>query len=94
MEAGQEAAAGGGPEELKGVLDGIMASTDAMKTVAEAFMQMGQQGPAEKLMQASELASGALQEIMSGGKAAPKGPQAVAPADAMSGGRPGAKMVG
>lgn len=93
MEA-PEGGAAGSPEELTQVLDGIMASTDAMKTVAEAFMQMGKEAPAQKLMQASELAASALGELMGGGGKPAKGPQPVAQADAMTGGRPGAKMMG
>lgn len=83
---------GGSQEELKAALDGIMASTDAMKTVAEAFMQMGQKGPAQKLMQASDLAASALQELMGGGGAPKKGPAMAQ--DAMTAGNPNAIPVG
>jgi hypothetical protein len=90
----QEPAQGaeGGVEDA---INGIMASADAMKTVAEAFMQMGQEGPAQKLMQASELASSALQEMLGAGGPA-KGPAkgAMPAQDAMAAGSSKAVPVG
>lgn len=53
--------------QLMEALDGLMSATEAMKTVGEAFMQMGQKGPAQKLMQAGDMAAGAIQEMLGGG---------------------------
>lgn len=68
MTQGQQGAAD--PQaQIKEALEGVMASTDAMKAVAEAFAQMGQKGPAAKLSQAADLASSAIQEMMGQGGA-------------------------
>jgi hypothetical protein len=88
----QEGQPQGTPEdELKGALDGLMQASEAMTTVAEAFMQMGQKGPAMKLAQAGQMASQAIQELLGGGKPAGN-PQSVQ--DPNAAGRGSAVPVG
>jgi len=62
----QEQQAPGGAEVMKKLAETAIRQSEALKQMGQAVAELGAQGPAEKLMQASQMIEAAMSELGAG----------------------------